>query len=85
MEMNIEYIKSFSKELNKIAFFGSLLKPTFGKITNAVFGGMSIAGASKSAKQSGQSLGNITPLSLGPSQNFLKTDINAKSIGRTSI
>jgi hypothetical protein len=83
--MKTEYIKAFAKELNKFAFFGSLLKPTFGKALNTVFGGMSLAGASSSAKQAGNNLGKTAPLPLSHSQNLLKSDPFVKPIGRTSI
>ena len=83
--MKIENIKSFAKELDKIAFIGGLLKPTFGKVLNTAFGAMSISSASSAAKSAGQGFGKEVPMAMGPSRNFLAPDINAKTIGRNSI
>jgi hypothetical protein len=82
MEMKLEYIKEFSKELNKLAF---PLKTIGSGLLNAAFGGMSINSASTAAKNSGRNLSKTIPLPLGPSQSFLKPDMFAKPIGRTSL
>jgi hypothetical protein len=80
--MKLEYIKEFSKELNKLAF---PLKTLGSGLLNVTFGGMTINNASAAAKNSGRNFNKTAPLLLGPSQNFLKPDIFAKPIGRTSM
>lgn len=76
--MKLEYIKSFSNELRKIAGIGKIINGVVG----AGFAGLSVLGAHNAGKQSATKLGRgQAPLSIQPSQNVLRRNPLDKGIG----